>query len=363
MLGQTSPLPVRFNIQIGPLCATSMWNDGSAIGLDEGVGPYPGDSVATKSTLASFGAMGLKGTVLVQTDSMGAFPDQARWVRDLCPLMRVSPFNKTGVWTGQVGGGNATAEGSNDTFGATRLRSLLPAGCSDPRGGCSQCAADTASVYCKLQKAYAKLANYYGARRVDRVIACPLEDFTPTYFGEATGSMDSLKWVLYLNGVVGVRVGNLALANDVGTGGAPRGWSSTLNVEEVRDPATGAALGLIVFMPSRDWDTDVLTMATVNAHDIQNEFLNGLFQGDWYLSSRSPVYSGEHNFFSRTVIFEIPGNCLGGSGLPLGNWRTGYWFARSLWAQCKAANSFGRLIVEPSYGEETAQWIIQSGIR
>lgn len=358
VLGQTSPLPVRFTFHVGPLCASGHYSAAVTGGLDPGIGPYPGDSVETKSTLAGYQAMGLKGTVLVQTDSMGFFPQQAEWVRTLWPLAHVTPFDMAGVNSGV--GGAATASRVVDAFGATRLRSLLPAGCTDPRGGCIQCGTDTSAVFCYLKRAFAKLAAYYGASRVDRVIACPLEDWTPTYFDRAAGDLDSLKWVLYLAGVRGIRVGNLSPRN-WGVGGAPRGYFTALRVHDVTDPATGRDVGRMVFMPSRDSDGD--GASSLFPHDTPGEFLQGLLEGDWYVGSRSPVYVNGHDFFVRTVIFEILGSQLGGKGTANQNYRMGYWMARNLWAQCKAANSFGRTVIEPSYGEETANWLIQSGLR
>jgi hypothetical protein len=215
-----------------------------------------------------------------------------------------------------------------------------------------------------LKRQFAALTAYFGASRVDHVIACPLEDWSPLYFTRARGSLDSLKWCLYLAGVRGVRVGNYSLTNDAGTatGAAnPRGYKSGFSVEDVRDPASGQVIGQLALMPSRDWDTDPTTV--IVPHDLGTEFLDGLLCGDWYTGSRNAQYVNGHNFFARTVVFEVPGNALGGNGTALGNWRQGYWYARSLWGICKAANRFGRSIIEPSYGDETAAWLMKSGLR
>jgi hypothetical protein len=367
MLGQTRPLPVRFNIQVGPLAATGQFNTGSAGGLDEGIGPYPGDSVYVKATLSGYHVMRMKGTVLLQThaDTVSAFANQYEWVRLLWPEAHVAPFNKAGVWTTAQGGkqGADTPTRSHDALGATRERSLFPAGCTDPRAGCN-CGSDTTSVYCHLTRDFGFLERYFGKARVDHIIAAPLEDWTPFYFTRSRGSLDSLKWCFYLAGVRGVRVGNYSLLNDVGTAtGAtnPRGYRSGFSVENVRDPASGQVIGQLAFMPSRDWDLD--PSSAIPAHDIAEEFMDGLLAGDWYTASRSAQYVNGHNFFARTVVFEIPGNALGGNGTALGNHRKGYWFAKSLWSMCKATNRFGRTVIEPSYGEETVDWMIRSGLR
>lgn len=363
MLGQTSPLPVRFNIQIGPFGASGDFDTQASDG-DAGV--YPGDSAFVKARLANFALMGIKLTALIQTnpDSVAAHASQLEWIRIITPLAKVSPFDKAGVWNTATTG-NATATKVYDAMGAERHRSLFPAGCADPRTGCaSECASDTASVFCWITKQFAFLERYYGKDRVDRVIACPKEDFSPKYFTRTRGSLDSLKWCLWLAGVRGVRVGNMELGNDIGTGPGgtnPRGYSSSLGVQEVRDPASGALLGHIVFMPGRDWDSVANVALTV--HDLPTEFLDGLLTGDWYTGSRSAQYTNLHNFFVRPVILEVPTNALGGNGTALGNWGQGYWNVRSLWGMCSAVNRFGRKIIEPSWGEETAEWVLRSGVR
>lgn len=373
LLFQTHPGPVRFNIQIGPLAATGSASAQSLLGLDDGIGPRPGDSTAVKATLSGYNQMGLKATILLQTnaDTVAALATQYEWVRKLYPLAKVSPFDKAGVsFSGGVGDSKgASATAAHDVYGASRERSLFPAGETDPRDGCD-CATsgpgggpDTSSVYCGVTRQFAFLEGYFGKTRVDHVIACPLEDFSPVYFNRSRGSIDSLKWCLWLAGVRGVRVGNMTPANDVGSSAtnSPRGYWSTLRVEDVIDPANGRRIGRIPFMPSRDFEQAAST--TPPAHDLPTEFLDGLLCGDWYTGSRSPIYVNGHNFFSRTVILELSGASLGGTGAATGGWRYGYWYARTLWAICKAANRFGRTVIEPSYGDETAAWIISSGIR
>ena len=369
MLFQTYEGPVRFNIQVGPYGASGHANAVSSGGLDEGIGPHAGaagqDSSTQKGSLSSFQTNLMKGTVLIQTnaDSVAVYATQLEWVRTRWPLAHVTFFEKAGVWTAAQGGsgGANTLTKPQDIFGVTRTRSLFPEGETDPRDGCD-CSTDTLSVYCGIMRRWEFLTNYFGAQRVDHVITAPLEDWTPQQYTRTNPQIDSLKWCFWLAKVKAIRVGNYANTNDVGSAGtsAIRGWKSALTVEPVLDPATKKVVGRMVFMPSRDWDYD--PNSAVEGHDLANEFLNGLFNTDWYYGSRNAQYVNNHNFFMRTVVFEVPANSLGSDADGL-FWRRGYWDVLALWGVTKAANRFGRTILEPSYGEETARWLITSGLR
>jgi hypothetical protein len=371
ILFQTRPGPVTFTPMVGPLGATGRYTevptlaDATHPGIFQPAG-VDSDSVAVKATLTAFQAMGIRANVAVQMDSAGSSLHlrQLYWVRDLWPLAHVYPFEMSGTKATASGGNAAAPDHNYDAFGATRLRRLLPAGCSDPRNGCD-CTSDTTSVLCNVLRQRAYAMALVGPDRVDGVWSVPLDDWTPTYFGRATGDIDSLVWVLWLAKIKGIAVGsmkNVNIAGGTGTG-APRGWFRNSQIRPVIDPLTHQQVGTMAFMAGREYDTEPRNVLIAdNAHDHTGEFLEVLLTGNWYL--HAPIYINEHEFYGRHFLFHVSAAWLGGAGTATSNWRYGYWALKGLDDWIDTVNELaGRTVIQMGYGEDTAKWMLRSGLR
>jgi hypothetical protein len=408
LLYQTRPGPVTLAAQIQVIGGSGRYTASSADGLDGHAGIFmpagvdSGNLTRLQAVFDSLQAHGVKASVGVQMnyDSTGTSskPYYAQLValRDRWPLAKVFPFELGGL--GVLG--SATYAGANndttrnyDGFGAARVRSLLPAGYTGLIDTCHcgvdrfTAAADTGSVYCNLKRQRLNAAAFFGQSRVDRVWGAPFEDWSPLSFGNSTAGFDSLKWVLHKVGIVGLRVGVMARANDTGGGltGAPRGLFRSQSIEPVYDvsrwgtggtgPSTAGgattqkrAIGTMVFLPSRDPEAATNSIyQSRQGHDNPTEYLNGVFTGRWYNSTPSPAYPGSgtltHSFTQRTMLYEISGSWLTGSGDPLRQWKPGYWDLVGLKDWVDVVNRLaGRTVIQMGYGEDAAAWFVRSGL-
>jgi hypothetical protein len=379
VLYQKRPGPITFTVQCNTIGASGRYDAEDVTGIIEDYGifvPQPGDSdrIGALSTIDALQSRGVKMSFGVQMnpDSVAVYRYQLEWIRDRYPLAKVYPFERSGLGDFIAGGnpesagGNADATHNYDAFGAMRNRSLLPAGCSDPRLGCD-CSTDTSSVLCNALRQKKAVTDFYGADRLDRVWSVPLEDWTPKYIGRSVGSIDSLAWILHqFVGLRGLRIGNHALANIANDGqtNSPRGWFRHEVVWPVKDPATGTLLGTFAFLPSRAGENGNARQIQAASHDNASEFLCGLTTGMWFPGTPSPIYVNGHEFFSRTMIFEAPASWLGGSGDPRYEWHAALNYIGDFDDFQKLANRLaGRTVIRMSYGEDTADWFIRSGLR
>ena len=371
---QTRPGPVTFAVQAQTIGATGQYTHSSSTGLLSHGGYWKATNDSTgerrRAMYRSFQERGIRMSFGVQMnpDSTGPgapYREQIEELRDLYPLAHVFPFELGGLGgSNGFAGGNSSSTHNLDAFSASRLRALLPPGC-DPREGCD-CSTDTTSVLCNAKRQRSAVVAFFGEDRVDDVWGAPLEDWTPLWFGRGGGSIDSLSWVLnQFVGIKGLRVGNMGLENVAGTtiAGGPRGWFRNANVLEVRDPATGVPVSYMAFMPSRDAEGAALTHLASNGHDNGSEFLMGLFTGDWYANARDAIYVNGHDFFNRTIIFEVSVNWLVGPPPPAEQ-KPGYWYITDFAEWINTVNELaGETVIRMGYGEDAADWFIRSGLR
>jgi hypothetical protein len=331
-------LPQRASIVIGPWFSTgnhrnTTYKSGMFCAADSC------DTANVHTTIDSLIALGIRGTVGVQVDSIGALSWQKPYLMKLLNTGRwkVSLQEWTGIAVGSASGDARTwlPRRIIDPLGVSRARTLIPPNATSLP---LTCAASDSSIYCLVKSAIAALDSVFPGK-VDRTLTAPGGKDTYGWARSITRAngrtLDSLMWVLYHAGVRAIEVDPLDYGPLHGAGpfGNPLQTGGYFTVWDSAGAMTGGGARFrrpiyqMPIIPIRGYEVNGASWGMIPGHAIGEEFQWGRFNHPWYdVEGAGPFWN--HNFQTRTLSYRVATSSLGGAGQGTTPNRPAYWQIR-----------------------------------
>lgn len=362
-----SKIPLKVAAFIRNASNTGKWNTQSGDESTGGGGVFcradSCDSANVKAAVRdSMRALGMPFTVCVDRDSVAAYPWLERWFVDN-PNVHFASAQLGGATAGT--GGAASITHPYDPMGHLRTRALMPQPATLGAAFPTTYSATDSSMAGMLYTTNQWGQQRYGGRW-DHTLCPAYSDWSPVGLGAAGSSslsVDSTLWVVRNAGFTGIMIGTDFSTGNVGriwsasdgmaltNGTAPYGyWPDSGPFHVLNDPSrrTNAGwLGTINFVRARYEILANPQMGYWPGHDIKDEFLFGVFTGQWV---QDKVKAYRHDFTSRPTAVGFNLQQFGGrgdNGIPA---REGYWALKWMWNETRAIDA----LMIP--GKHVVQW-------